>query len=86
MDNKYFRIQSFIPLSLVSGISTPISLTLSPLFKIIVSPSTTLVHLRVWELEQEADRDIVRKVRNKIFIILILSNNMLFLYHKTGYG
>jgi hypothetical protein len=36
------------------------NLTLSLLFKIMVSPSTTLMHLRVWGLEQEMDRDIIR--------------------------
>jgi len=37
-----------------SEVSIPMSFTLSPLLRIMVSPSTTLVHLKVWELEQEA--------------------------------
>jgi hypothetical protein len=52
---------------LVSGVSTPIRRTLSPLLKIIVSPSTTLVHLRVWEFEQDMDKIRVRKVSKRIF-------------------
>ena len=75
---------------LVSGVSTPMSLTFSPVFKMIVSPSTTLVHLRVWELEQEAvtniDRNAVAKIRARIFGGLILLSDIQFSYHKKDRG
>jgi len=57
----------------------------SPLLRIMVSPSTTLLHLRVLELEQEIDRDTVMKIRSRISICLIRGISILSIYHRMDY-
>jgi len=65
----------------------------SSLFTTMVSSSIALVHLRIWELEQETDRNVIKMVRNKLFIGLILcgyissiSQNILWVKNKVSRG
>jgi len=43
------------------------------------------VHLKVWELEQEIDRDAQRKMRNKKFFDFILGEYIFYIYHRIAY-
>jgi hypothetical protein len=56
----------------VSGVSTPISLTRSLLLRTMVSPSTTLAHMRICGLEQDIKRHRRRVVRIRILRVHII--------------